>query len=150
MRMLLEWLIELHKGQHPSRDSSMDALLLALMTEHITAEPGPADALVAAVRTYVTRHLIEPIYLADIAEHVRMSRFHFARMFHRITGRSPMRFVRESRVEAARALLVSSNLPLRSIAPMVGFTDEFQLSRVYRQVTGQPPGSTRKMGDTRG
>jgi transcriptional regulator GlxA family with amidase domain len=101
------------------------------------------------VRAYVAKHLVEPIYLEDLAEHVSMSKFHFARLFHRVTGRSPMRYVREARVEAARALLVSSNLPLRSIAPLVGFSDEFQLSRVYRQVTGQAPGSTRRIGAPR-
>jgi AraC-like DNA-binding protein/quercetin dioxygenase-like cupin family protein len=149
MRMLLEWLIDLQIAQQPTRGPTMDALLQALIAEHATAEPGPSDHLLTAVRAYVAKHLVEPIYLEDLAEHVSMSKFHFARLFHRVTGRSPMRYVREARVEAARALLVSSNLPLRSIAPLVGFSDEFQLSRVYRQVTGQAPGSTRRIGAPR-
>ncbi|MBA2480323.1 MAG: helix-turn-helix transcriptional regulator [Planctomycetes bacterium] len=150
LRMLLEWLIELQRSQLPTRAATMDALLHALTCEHSVAEPGPSDLLVSAVRAYVVKHLTRPIYLEDLAAHVSMSKFHFARVFNRVTGRSPMRFVREARVEAARTLLVSSNMPLRTIAPLVGFTDEFQLSRVYRQVTGQAPGSTRRIGAARG
>jgi transcriptional regulator GlxA family with amidase domain len=43
------------------------------------------------------------------------------------------------RVERARVLLLTTSMPLRAIAPLVGFRDEFQLSRVFRQVAGHPP-----------
>jgi AraC-like DNA-binding protein len=50
-----------------------------------------------------------------------------------------MRFLREARVEAARDMLARTDQPLRVIAPQVGFADEFQLSRVFKRVTGRSP-----------
>ena len=44
-----------------------------------------------------------------------------------------------SRSYEAKACGVTTAMPLRAIAPLVGFRDEFQLSRVFRQVAGHPP-----------
>ena len=41
--------------------------------------------------------------------------------------------------EVGARLLLTMTMPLRVIAPLVGFRDEFQLSRVFRQVAGHPP-----------
>jgi AraC-like DNA-binding protein len=41
-------------------------------------------------------------------------------------------------------LILSTNLPLKSIAPRVGFSDEFHLSRLIRRYHGISPGALRK------
>jgi transcriptional regulator GlxA family with amidase domain len=40
------------------------------------------------------------------------------------------------RLEAARELLLKTNLPLKAIAPKVGFASEFHLSRLLRTRLG--------------
>jgi AraC-like DNA-binding protein len=140
---LLRWLIELcQRPAGPTRGSAFAAVLAAY------AEPLPSadDGIVEAVRTHVAARMAEPIYLADLARVVSLSPFHFARRFRRGAGCSPMDFVRRQRVERVRVLLLTTAMPLRAIAPLVGFGDEFQLSRVFRQVTGQVPTSLRSRG----
>ncbi len=144
MRMLLDWMVELCSAQDRERDVNLAALMHALLLEYAAAGSGPPDPMVVEVRAWIRDHLAQPIYLDDLARVAAMSRFHFARLFLKATGRSPMQYVRRMRVEAARTLLLATEQPLRSIAPRVGFADEFQLSRAFRQITGQPPGSLRQ------
>ncbi len=108
------------------------------------AAGGGEPAIVAAARTYILAHLAEPIGLDDLARCANLSRFHFARRFRAAAGRSPMQLVTALRVEAARDLLLTSDLPLRVIAERVGFSDETSLSHAIRQHTGHAPGAIRR------
>lgn len=53
-----------------------------------------------------------------------------------------MEDVRRLRVEEARELIITTNLLLKEIAPLVGLSDEYQLSRLLRRYLGV---STRKL-----
>lgn len=138
---LLRWLIELGgRPGAPAREPAFAALLAAY------AEPLPDadDGIVEAVRARIAGRMAEPLYLADLARAVHLSPYHFARRFRRAAGCSPMAFVRRLRVERARVLLMTTAMPLRAIAPQVGLRDEFQLSRVFRQVAGHPPSALQR------
>lgn len=91
-----------------------------------------ASAIEKQLRNYVLRHLDEAISLADLAQHVGTSRFHLCRLYRRQTGESPMHAVRRIRLEMARDILRSTNLPLREIAQRVGLRSEQHLSRLLR------------------
>lgn len=135
--MLMRWLIDLVRRPQPA--GARDAAFAALLAAYAEPLPQDDDGLVAAVRERVSNRMSEPVYLADLARTVHLSPFHFARRFRSCAGCSPMAFVRQLRVERTRVLLLTTAMPLRAIAPLVGFRDEFQLSRVFRQVSGQPP-----------
>jgi AraC-like DNA-binding protein len=130
------WMLEVSDA--PSR-----VLMLQLLVHHYT-QTSEDDPTVAAVKVYVREHLADPIALADLAAVAGISPFHFARRFRASTGVSPMRYVRQQRVEAARGMLLTSPMPLRSIAAVVGFRDEFELSRVFKRETGASPRQTRR------
>ncbi len=134
--MLLRWLLEL--AQRPS-GASRGVAFAAVLAAYAEPVPGEDDGIVAAVRERIVTRMGEPMYLADLARTVHLSPFHFARRFRRAAGCSPMAFVRRLRIERARVLLLTTAMPLRAIAPQVGLRDEFQLSRVFRQVAGHAP-----------
>ncbi len=142
LRTLMAWLTEM--VQQRAAPTELDAVLPALLVALRIGERREAP-LVERIRLEVERRIAEPIYLADLAETAGMSRFHFARAFRTASGRSPMTFVREARVAAVRGLVQSTDLPLKDIATRVGFVDEYQLSRVFRQVAGIAPGALRRM-----
>jgi AraC-like DNA-binding protein len=134
LRATCEWLLEL-AGRGSLRGTTGAALLHGLIHEYRVCG-GDEDPGLARARTWAREALTAAITLADLARIAGMSRFHFARAFHRATGQPPMRWLRQQRVEAARALLLNTTLPLREIAPRVGFPDEFALSRALREVAG--------------
>lgn len=146
IRMLMEWMIELSPPHDAASEAARDGLLQAVALAYAGSGQGADDALVLAVRGWVRAHLAQPIYLEDLAGVAGVSRFHFNRRFHAASGMPPMRFVRMMRVDEARSLLLATAMPLREIAPRVGFADEFQLSRVFREVTGQTPATIRRRG----
>jgi AraC-like DNA-binding protein len=60
------------------------------------------------------------LLVADIARHVNMSPFHFARMFKLSTGYSPHSYLTVRRIERAKGMLERTSLPLAEIARAVG------------------------------
>jgi AraC-like DNA-binding protein len=144
IRMLMEWMVELSPPHDHASALARDGLLQAVALAIASAAGGASDDLVLNIRSWVRAHITQPIYLEDLAKVAGVSRYHFNRIFSKAAGMPPMRFVREMRVDAARGLLLNTSMPLRAIAPMVGFTDEFQLSRVFRELTGQSPATLRR------
>jgi AraC family transcriptional regulator len=147
LRGLMTWAAELSRLHAPAADLDgvLAAVLVALRLGYRREDP-----LVERIRREVEMRIAEPIYLEELAATAGMSRFHFARAFRKASGRSPMAFVREARVAAVRGLIQSSDLPLKEIAARVGFADEYQLSRVFRQIAGIPPGAMRRMARAEG
>ena len=147
---LLRWMQDLYPARGDAERNTLDTLMQALLHEYLRADdPGgggrdaPNDAI-ARVKRHVREHLAGPLRLDDLAGVACLSRYHFGHAFKTATGLSPMEFVRQTRVEAARTLLLTSDLPLSAIADLVGFRDEFHLSRVFRRLTGHSPRHVRQ------
>jgi len=78
--------------------------------------------------------------LADVAG---MSRFHFSREFKRSTGITPHQYLIKLRVERAKALLTTPNLPLTEVGLRSGFSHQSHFTRLFRRITGTTPSSYR-------
>ncbi len=142
VQYLLRWLAERQGAPRPDR-AMLNSLLDALLHEWARLLRDEEDPWVRQVTRHMQARLAEPLRLDDLAEQAGLSRFHFARRFAAATGQPPMRYLRALRVQAARTLLLNTPLPLKAIAPMVGFADEYHLSKVFRRHTGTPPGAAR-------
>lgn len=137
--MLAKWMSELSPPRGKSEEAVMDCLLEAVIFEYARSASGRDNEMVLQVRRFTQANLSRLISLDELAEHVGLSRFHFARSFQAAAGESPMRFIRRMRVDAARTLLLTTPLPLKTIATHVGFADEYHLSHVFRKMTGSNP-----------
>jgi AraC family transcriptional regulator len=96
------------------------------------------------VREYIEAHLDRDLALAELAALVGLSPRHFARLFHAATGQPPHRYVIGRRVERARALLATTDLPLADIAAAVGFADRSHLAAHFRRLVGMAPADFRR------
>lgn len=143
VRSTLDWMQEVSAGDSPGRQDVLKGLMRALMHELARPHSVPIDPRLQRAKTHVQERLAGSLRLDELAAVAGMSPFHFAHVFKKATGRPPAQFVREQRIEAVRRLLLTSDMPLRAIAPMVGFADEHELSRVFRRVTGSTPTSIR-------
>jgi AraC-like DNA-binding protein len=77
--------------------------------------------------------------LDELAQAANLSKFHFARCFHRTTGITPHRYQQLVRLQQARRLLESGSTVDESAAKC-GFADASHLSRDFRRWLGIPPG----------
>jgi LacI family transcriptional regulator len=80
----------------------------------------------------------------SIASAISATRQRLERRFRRHLGRTVLEEVRRTRVEFARRLLSTTELPLVEIAKRSGFTNAALLSVAFRREVGVPPGAYRR------
>jgi transcriptional regulator GlxA family with amidase domain len=83
--------------------------------------PTVPDSSTAPARTWAQQHLDQPLDLASLAAHARMSVRTFTRRFRDETGQSPGRWITQQRVERARHLLETTDLTVDQVAHHAGF-----------------------------
>ncbi|MEU1462436.1 helix-turn-helix domain-containing protein [Streptomyces sp. NPDC005727] len=98
----------------------------------------------AATRAWALERLAEPLTLAELAQHARMSLRTFARRFRDEVGVSPGRWLIQQRVVRARHLLESSDLPVDRIAAEVGFATGASLRQHLHAAIGVSPQAYRR------
>lgn len=101
--------------------------------------PDLSSAGTAASRQWALERLDQPLTLADLAGHARMSARTFARRFQEETGTSPGRWLIQQRVHRARQLLESSDLSVDRIAGEVGFATGASLRQHLHAAIGVSP-----------
>jgi AraC family transcriptional regulator len=65
---------------------------------------------------------------------------HLLRTFRRHHGATIANYVRQRRIQRARAEVASAKRPLSAIALDAGFADQSHFTRVFRQTFGETPG----------
>ncbi|HYH13407.1 MAG TPA: AraC family transcriptional regulator, partial [Thermomicrobiales bacterium] len=93
---------------------------------------------------YIEANLDGHLTIEEMAGVAGLSSFHFSRQFKIATGRPPHRYVIERRVERARVLLATTELPLHEIAALAGFADQSHLARHIRRQLGVTPTALRR------
>ena len=68
-----------------------------------------------------------------------LSERHFSRLFKESTGVSPHQYVIRQRVEKARDLLASTDLPVGEVALVCGFAHQGHLARHFGRLVGVTP-----------
>jgi len=117
----------------PPRDTGAQGVVGALL-----------ESRVRRVQAHIDSNLHRELRLADLGAVVHMSPYHFARLFKRVTGLSPHRFILRRRIAAATALLADSTSSIRSVARTVGFTTASHFATTFRRVTGVTPTAYRR------
>ena len=89
----------------------------------------------------------EPPSAEILAAECCVSRSRFVHLFKEITGKSVTDFTTSIRIERAKELLVSTDLPVREIAEIVGYDDQNYFSRRFLKAVGISPREYRKNGE---
>ena len=95
-------------------------------------------------RDYMHSHYDSKISLGKLSSLACVSKGHFQRAFKQKYGVSPVTYINQYRISAARNLLGTTTLSCAEIAAEVGFEDIFYFSKVFKKVTGCNPKSLRK------
>jgi AraC family transcriptional regulator len=89
---------------------------------------------------YIHAHLDGDLSMAQIASSVNTSPTYFASLFKAATGISLHQYVIKQRVERAKLLLETTDLPIFNIASQVGFANSSHLTYHCKRQTGMTPG----------
>ena len=104
---------------------------------------GMSQNLARAIR-FMEKNIDSSIRLDDIAEVVNWSASHLAREFRTQIGVPPHRYLIQLRVDKARDLLETSDLPIAEIAFECGFTHQEHLTRHFRRMCQSTPAAHRR------
>jgi AraC family transcriptional regulator len=84
------------------------------------------------------------VSLAALASDAGISRFHFCRAFKESTGLSPHTWLRQHRLEQAKAMLRDPSMPIVSIAAELGYGSQTAFAAAFRRLTGETPTDWRR------
>jgi AraC family transcriptional regulator len=96
------------------------------------------------IADYVEAQLDVPISIAQMAEIVHLSPYHFSRAFKQSFGMPPHRYHMTRRMEAAKNLLGETETPVTEIALQLGFSEASSLSAGFRRLIGISPSEYRR------
>ena len=123
-------------GKHDNGTGSLDGTSAAVLAQSTVQVP--------QVRRFVHDHLPEDLPLCRIASHIGVSEEHLARVFKKTTGQTLGEFIRQTRLERAKGLLVGTDYSVGKVAETTGFTSLALFSRSFRTYTGVSPSDYRQ------
>lgn len=103
----------------------------------------PFQQIEPALRHLHTRFR-EPIETPQLAALSHLSERQFTRLFRKLLGESPMRYLIRQRIRAACQDLVTTNDTAGAIAHNCGFYDQSAFTRAFREHTGVTPREYRR------
>ena len=132
------------------------ALAVHLLRKHTVESPFPPSysggmpkyKLRRAI-DYISDNLGGELRVAEIAEEVNMSPYHFTRLFKQAMGLAPHQYVMQKRIEMAKKFLVETELPIAQIALETGFQSQSRFTTLFRQITGTTPRAYRGQNTSR-
>ncbi|WP_258003974.1 helix-turn-helix domain-containing protein [Fischerella thermalis] len=144
--LLLAELKQENLGSRLYIESLTNVLAVHLLRQYAAAKPrltvykgGLPERQLLQVLDYIDTHLNQDIKLADLAQLLNMSQFHFSHLFKQAIGAAPYQYLLQQRVERAKQLLKQTDQSIVDIAFLCGFNSHSHLSKQFRQLTGITP-----------
>jgi len=107
--------------------------------------PGPPEVtaqqeLVGRVQEHLRAGFGGEVSIGELASRFRVNLPYLTRVFKRLTGLTPVRYLRDLRVGQARKLLEERpELEIKEIGEIVGYPDQGYFSRVFKRASGSSP-----------
>ena len=105
---------------------------------------GPVADSLAPLLDWLTGRLEHPVSVAEMAVRSQVSARTLTRRFTEQLGISPGRWLLDRRVDAARALLEETDLPVETVAHRVGLSSAVNLRRRFHEALRTTPAAYRR------
>lgn len=104
------------------------------------------DRVVAEAMRFMWDHLNHDFSVGQVADHAGLSASQLQRRFQNSLGRSVVQELLRKRLDEAKHLLRSTDLPIADIAPKLGFHSATYMHRAFRRSFGVTPAQYRRKG----
>ncbi|MDR0554261.1 MAG: AraC family transcriptional regulator [Treponema sp.] len=120
------------------------ARAIELELSPVKAAASPAeDYRMARIEEYVRGHIREALSPKDLAGYMNLSEKQVSRIVFAHKGFPAKKFITRIKLEKAKELLASTDMPIKEIAAGLGFSNEYYFSAVFKLHVGAPPGMFR-------
>nr|WP_246427892.1 AraC family transcriptional regulator [Paenibacillus phyllosphaerae] len=116
-------------------------LFYTLFQQELLEQPVKTDTRAAVERSIELLHRAyqEELTVERLAKEANIGRWQYTNLFKQLTGKSPIDYLTDIRIQRAKELLLTSDCKLREIAVLVGYRDEYYFNRRFRQTVGVSP-----------
>lgn len=103
-----------------------------------------AEQTVEQARRFLRANRHRPVTLNEVAQAAYVTPNYLCRLFKERTGKSPLGYLQEIRMQDAAHFLTLTDLPIYSIAEKLGYDEPSYFARLFRRAYGQSPHAYRK------
>ena len=148
----LDLCLHLVRRDHGARLANQRARLLVAAPHRVGGQAQFTDLPVplgssegqAPIYQWALRNLHQPLTVDELARQAGVSRRTLIRRFHADTGRPPMRWLLDARLDLARELLESTGLTVEAVARRCGLGTPANFRTLFKAHIGVPPSAYRE------
>jgi AraC-like DNA-binding protein len=146
MRFAMQEIVQGRLASSTTMSRLAELLLVEALRKYIACSDadfgwlaGFRDRQVSRALSLLHQDLAHDWTVDTLAKEAGMSRTAFSNRFSELTGLSPMRYVADWRMRAARTHLKDGDHSIASVAAKVGYDSEEAFSRAFKKNFGTPP-----------
>lgn len=118
--------------------------LIHYVTERQGTGTKDENGFVEQVCNYIAEHLESELRREELANVVHLNADYLTRLFKKKTGQTLKEYVIEQKMQEARSLLRTTNLPISFIAAKVGYVNFSHFSNSYKKIFNKSPQEDRQ------
>jgi AraC-like DNA-binding protein len=145
-RRLGEEVREPRLGSQAASRATLQRILVdvirATNATHLVSEARPDEGVRSAL-LFLHHRFRQPLTLADAAARAHLSPHYFSKRFREMTGMPFVRYRQELRLQFARSLLATSELPVTEVCHAAGFNTLSHFERSFHARWGSTPRAIR-------
>lgn len=97
------------------------------------------NSTVSLIENYLREQVRSDISLAEVCRHFYLGKTQLTRIFRENTGKRPMEYYAELKMEEAKKLLREGNESVSRIADLLGYSSVHNFSRAFKKAVGFSP-----------
>src|SRR3990170_3621541 len=102
------------------------------------------DATIEGAQQWIAMNYDKADVIGDLVQQCGLPKRTFDRRFRTATGYSPLAYIQALRIEEAKQLLETTNIPVEAIGREVGYEDASSFRRLFRRLAGIGPAEYRR------
>jgi AraC-like DNA-binding protein len=134
--------IELNRRRPFSDKVESRGILFVLMSrflKYATPKTNVRDNRIQTSLAYIRKNIGSRLNIEQLASKACMSKDHYIRVFKQETGETPNAYITMRKMEKAELVLLTTDLPVKSIADLLGYDDYSYFNRIFRKNSGMTP-----------
>lgn len=137
---------DIYRNGMASVDQMKQFVILA--AEHLDSKVHRLDEdVISRINQYIDEHLADDIHREDLARHMYLNPDYLNRVVKQNVGFSLKEYVIDRKMQFARNLLLTTQLPVSVIASRTGYNYLSHFSSTYKKVHNETPMKTRNIGN---
>lgn len=98
-----------------------------------------ASVKVEKIIEYMRQNINTRLTISHLSDLMQLSPTYLSGIFKATTGYSIIKFFNKIKVDKAKELIIEGDKKVKEVAKILGFTDEFYFSRIFKKIEGISP-----------